>query len=360
MVIFGLGNYGKIAFETARKYDIRITAVADNYMKGSFNGINISDIRDINRDEQIVISVQSQYVAHELYLQLSGLGFGEIYWFVNLGKNLKSRENFYIDECVDASHWGETPIPELQMHVSDKCNLNCRGCTHFSPLFNEVGCECDSIIYDIKQIKKLFTGIMRIDLLGGEPLLNPDLIEIIKCVRDELPYSFIYLFTNGLWLLKCDDEILRTIKDNRIKLSISAYEPTEKIIESIKTRLNMAEICYSVNPFESKTKFNLPLSINKKSKYPLKCISDGCITVANGKIARCPTLMYIDKFNETFNQKLPNEGIYGLDELKDMNASSICEILKQRVPLCDYCVENPIEWSGCSNPIRMSDFAALE
>lgn len=68
-------------------------------------------------------------------------------------------------------------------------------------------------------------------------------------------------------------------------------------------------VSYIIRPYDSKQKFNIPLSLSDKSKYPPKCISNGCVNVWNGKIARCPTLMYVEKFNEVFHTDLPTEGI---------------------------------------------------
>ena len=48
---------------------------------------------------------------------------------------------------------------------------------------------------DIRQLKKMFSDIFRIDILGGEPLLNPQLKEYVVELRSrasEYIYSNIY------------------------------------------------------------------------------------------------------------------------------------------------------------------------
>lgn len=50
-------------------------------------------------------------------------------------------------------------MPHIELHISDKCNLNCRGCTHFSPLYNEIGAVFEEKIDDIKKIKRLFDEV---------------------------------------------------------------------------------------------------------------------------------------------------------------------------------------------------------
>lgn len=44
------------------------------------------------------------------------------------------------------------------------------------------------------------------------------------------------------------------------------------------------------------------------------CISNGCVTIWDGKIARCLQLMYILYFNNYFNTSLPDEGVMKLED----------------------------------------------
>lgn len=47
-------------------------------------------------------------------------------------------------------------MPQAEIHVADYCNLNCRGCTHFSPIFEREIPEFDVRINDIMLLKKNF------------------------------------------------------------------------------------------------------------------------------------------------------------------------------------------------------------
>ena len=99
----------------------------------------------------------------------------------------------------------------------------------------------------------------------------------------------------------------------------------------------------------------MPLSIELKNQYRRRCLSDGCLTIWNGKIARCPTLMYIGAFNKYFNVKLPDEGILTLDT--GMSGAEILEHMKKAVPLCAHCIDNMVEWGVCGKNPSIKDFA---
>ena len=64
-----------------------------------------------------------------------------------------------------------------------------------------------------------------ITLLGGEPLLHPEIIECLKIARNNFKECPIILLTNGVILLnKEHDEhgnIFQTCKDNNIIISIT-------------------------------------------------------------------------------------------------------------------------------------------
>ena len=69
----------------------------------------------------------------------------------------------------------------IETDIIDACNLNCAGCSHFAPLAkcrNEVSLE--DYTKDVRRIGVLFPFIFIFRILGGEPLLHPQLAEIIQ------------------------------------------------------------------------------------------------------------------------------------------------------------------------------------
>ena len=60
----------------------------------------------------------------------------------------------------------------LEHHITDHCNLKCRGCSHFSPLAQEWFESVEDFKKDFSQLASLMpVNIIR--LMGGEPLLHP-------------------------------------------------------------------------------------------------------------------------------------------------------------------------------------------
>ncbi|MDR2096978.1 MAG: 4Fe-4S cluster-binding domain-containing protein, partial [Spirochaetaceae bacterium] len=67
----------------------------------------------------------------------------------------------------------------FQVLLCEHCNLNCKGCGACSPLAGESYLDPASYEKDCERLSALSGGIVEyIDLLGGEPLLHPEIIKI--------------------------------------------------------------------------------------------------------------------------------------------------------------------------------------
>lgn len=356
---YGAGKCGKEAIEKFHKYksDMRVAGFLDSNKTGMYCGYAIVSQTELNSNDIVIISVDRSYVVRDIYLQLRMKDIDNIYWFQSGRRKSYGRENFLDEECVDCRQWGKWILPQVEMHICDYCNLNCKGCAHFSPLFERKMPDLEKRIQDIKLLRQKFSHIIKFYLLGGEPFLNPEIKEYVVEVRRLLPDTVIQIVTNGLLLLSVADDVLDEIRKNDIIISISVYLPTHKILKQIVQRLEERNVRYITRPYDDKQKFTKPLSAKQNSRYPHKCISEGCLNVFEGRISRCPTLMYIYKFNEIFDEHFPNEGIL---DLQSASAEDILKMTEEKVPLCRHCVDNIIDWECCSNEVDFDDFAVRD
>lgn len=63
-------------------------------------------------------------------------------------------------------------------------------------------------------------NVGEIDLMGGEPLLHPQIVKIFDITRRILPQTFICLHTNGILLTK-SPTILGACRKNKIAFKIT-------------------------------------------------------------------------------------------------------------------------------------------
>lgn len=82
-------------------------------------------------------------------------------------------------------------IYSIKVEINDYCDLHCRMC--YMPA---TGRELDSDL-----MNRLFESIrgcgVRIELLGGEPLIHPRIIEIVRLAKSRARSPFVQIYTNG-------------------------------------------------------------------------------------------------------------------------------------------------------------------
>jgi len=115
-------------------------------------------------------------------------------------------------------------ISYLRVSLTDKCNFKCHYCydTEDSKTFHEKLAD-DDLITIIKAFNLL--GVSRIRLTGGEPLLRPSIIEIIKRISRIKGIDLIGLTTNG-YLLPSKIQDLIKAGITRLNVSIDSLNPT--------------------------------------------------------------------------------------------------------------------------------------
>lgn len=361
VLIYGAGVRGEQALKLIKdeyKSECEVIGFIDEYKIGEYQGYSIYRLGEINNFKgRVIIALNDFEVARDVCFLLKKRGYTNIFWFPFKRMVLKY-ENFFIEQCEDCSDWTKDMLPQVEMHAIDSCNLNCRGCTHFSPIFPRDLPNLNSRLSDVKQLKEKLPCIMKFYILGGEPFLNPEINGYIHGIRELLPHTRLYIVTNGLLIEHLSEDILQCIKDNQVWLNISEYHPTHKKIDRICQILNKYKILYEIRKASFKEKFCLPLSLSESSKYPRTCISNGCVIICDGKIARCPQLIYISHFNRYFGTNLPEEGVMELASCPE--GEELLAALRKEVPLCKHCVQNEIPWSVCGKKVGLEDFAVQD
>jgi len=245
----------------------------------------------------------------------------------------------------------------IEVHVVEHCNLNCKGCNHFSSLAKEEYLQPEQFEKDIMRLAELSKKYFAIKILGGEPLLHPKLTEFFDIARKHFPTTTIQVTTNGILLTKQSDDFWHSCKKNKITVSVSRYP----------IKLNEKEIKKIAKTHGVKLLFNGSATKDRMCKLPLdltgsqdikksfqKCaISWGCCTtLRDGKIYNCCIAAHIKFFNEYFKQNLEINEKDCIDIYKVNNKNEIINFLEKPFPFCRYCLTSEIKFAqrwGISN-----------
>ena len=234
----------------------------------------------------------------------------------------------------------------LEFILSDYCNLNCKGCTHFSPIAPRKFISLEQYEKNLKHISAVVNDYIKdFFLIGGEPLLYPELTSIMEITRKYFPEGKISIFTNGLLLPKMSCDFWSAVKKFDIQLAITRY-PIKFDYDAVLALCNSLGVIYRVfgdrSLGDSFYRFGLDES---KSQNPVishfKCYNRGCISVTEDKIYPCSISACSIYLNNTFGtnfKHLPKDFIY-INELKDIE--QIKRLRDKPVPFCRYCVNPP-------------------
>jgi organic radical activating enzyme len=130
----------------------------------------------------------------------------------------------------------------LQIFVTNRCNLKCEGC--FARKVMRADTENDIRLDEYYQVLEDFEkkGGEQINILGGEPLLHPNIREMVKINRDKKIKTTIY--TNGYYLDRFKEGDL-----HGAKLRVSLYCKTKgvKSLEHLPLTNMPIDTCFMVS-----------------------------------------------------------------------------------------------------------------
>lgn len=369
--IWGTKDLGKYTAANLKKKDYEITAFIDSKLKQEeklIDGIEVlsyDDLKKTNIDENTcvlitAIGAKSIYSILQLLNELSVKNIGIIKARAERYHLPIEIDNNEIDgQILWAVKKGKRQIlfPRIEINLIDNCNLKCKSCTHFSSLYNDESVyDLDFFEADLKRLREI-GKILRLRLLGGEPLLLKNLAEYIVMARKIHMEADIELVTNGILFSQLDDATLKIIRDKEISVIISPYQPTVKMKDKIVKILQSYKIRYVFEGNEVK-EFSRTLTLNNEhcsESSSEVCASSGCTFLRKGNLYKCPVEGLIKDFSmfykldKIFEQLETGYSIYN-DNIEV--EKKIKKLAMHPVEMCKFCSEKTewIPWQVLKHP----------
>ena len=159
-------------------------------------------------------------------------------------------------------------LPFLETMITQVCNLSCQGCTNYSDLKHSGYVSWEQGRTWLEPWTELL-DIPDFGIMGGEPLINPEVIQWIVGVRELLPNTQIRFTTNGLLLHKYPDllKVLQDIGNCVFKISVHLEDETlEDSIQNIFAQYSWQEVTeYGIRRW--KTDRELRFQINRPAQF---------------------------------------------------------------------------------------------
>lgn len=199
----------------------------------------------------------------------------------------------------------------IEINAVRQCNLSCRGCSHSSPLEEYSVLQPKEIKSSLRELSR-FLRAETIRIVGGEPLLHPDLSSLLCAVRESGIAERVCLVTNGILLDQIDKEILSCFDE----IQISLYPLSEQIVSQIYKNIEIANVaCKKVKVLRYSSFREAITSGLTENQTLCKRIYETCqiahywrcITVDQGFLYKCPQSMILMKkqnLKEEMNDRL--------------------------------------------------------
>ena len=361
LYIFGAGRVAQAVVLTLMCLKVEICGIVVTNKRRNYNDIegikvySLEEYKAVKDETSLVLAVREQYI-NEILQELQD---EKNIYTINLkdcipilerkvsfkwkSEILKLRDKitdqeyiFFLKKDVRRIRYSS------EVNVAESCNLNCQCCNHFSPLAKEKYLDIDGFSRDLHRMKDLFKDkIGKLMLLGGEPLLNPNIVPIMHMSRKILGNSCtIKVITNGLLLPKMKDEFWDECISSNIALEYTKY-PVQFDYIQIENEIRGKGISISNESDEKvKTTYKLPLvdlesGLDGTLNY-VKCnLANQCIVLKEGRLYPCPIGANVKIFNEYYNKKFPTNQ-NGID-IYHHDYREIIAFLSEVIPMCQYC-----------------------
>jgi len=336
--IYGAGACATALIGRLKRYEISYEKIITSSGVGEVNDSHVYSIDEISdelRNDNSLIIVATTEKYHEDINK--AIGESNVVFISDRLYSIMNR--------INGMHF------QFMTHIVEHCNLKCRGCYHFSSLAKEEYLDPEEYKRDINQLSHLFNGkVDQIILLGGEPLLHPQIATFFEITRAAFSSTIVKVLTNGLKLLTMDEYFWKSLADNSIELWVTKYPVNFDYEQAEKVALSHGITLHYFNTEPVRTLGYQPLCLSGENDYVSnfnKCYrANNCIDLKHGKIFPCLIPAEIKPFNEYFNQNLEISERDYVDIYSVKSGLELLELLEQPIPFCRYCNRENIQIFG--------------
>lgn len=275
LVVYG---FGKVAHDNIDffKNSFNIAYIVDSDKEKcncEFKGISVKhvdDVKDDLKNYKIVIMTANRNAA------LVGEDLEK--FGLQSGKDFCSMEQFLTEWFWNYKK--KVCLMEVHSTITSRCTLKCKHCNMFMPYYKEhVDYTAKDILEDLELLFRYVDYIVAYEILGGEPLINGELADMIRQIGDRYGNRIgnIGIITNGTLLP--DEQLIEISKKYNVKYDFSDYTDVvdyKKRFDDAVKMVKDAGLRYSVNRSLRWCDFGFPVNnrmydFDKVREHMLSC-----------------------------------------------------------------------------------------
>ena len=228
-------------------------------------------------------------------------------------------------------------IYKLHIHLTDRCNMNCELCCHSCQFTPETDTKTDispeEFERDFRQLSELVPDICFLEMGGGEPFLNDNIIRMPEIARRYYPYSDIRFVTNGTLIMNIDDVLWKTMRDNNMGINLSLYPPMHDRYDELLCLFQEKGIRFYIIRVDRFFKKFTDRPIFDAGEMSNLC--GYCMGVRHGKLCRCIDALTINYLNEALETSIGYPDTISIYD--EHTPEDVLSFLEKPIETCRYC-----------------------
>ena len=261
--------------------------------------------------------------------------------------DINNNINWHSDRLFNAlvRTTAKATLTTVVISLVEHCNLNCRGCDHLAPLAEKTFLSLGEFEKDMTRLKELAMvgGVGTIKLMGGEPLLHPDILKFAGIARSLFKESRIEIVTNGILLASQHDSFWKELYQYNIAIVATKY-PLNIDWRTIETKARAENVPFGYfldTGIIQKDSYHLPFDISGIQDTAVSFMNcfhaNNCRELYHGRMYTCTIIPHVNHFNKAFDSKLFECEADSIDIHRAKSMAEILEHLAKPVPFCRYC-----------------------
>lgn len=183
---------------------------------------------------------------------------------------------------------GRLWVDKVDVCITTKCNMRCDGCDHLIPYYKQPShLDKDRIISSIRKLDEAADRIYHLNILGGEPFLDPDLKYILEAVPSE-KCDVVQIVTNAT-IIPSDPDLIDVMRRKKVVVLMSGYSQTERLRSAFIEMLVREGVAYRVY-YPKWTDFGAPQDYHhdkNELKRQFFACKESCHNLRDGKLYAC-------------------------------------------------------------------------
>lgn len=198
-------------------------------------------------------------------------------------------------------------LRELEMHVTDACNLACESCAHYANHGHAGRLSID----EAEAWLRPWSGRLEpaiFSLMGGEPALHPDLPAFVGIARRAFPRSALVVVSNGLLLHRHPDLPRVLAVDGNARLDVSLHALDEPYERAFQPVLELLQAWRDTHGVDIKVRRSVDVWTRRYHGFGATmlpfddglprtsweiCPAKFCMQIRDGRLWKCAPLAYL-------------------------------------------------------------------